>query len=796
MSLKKVLMLSFAALAAGGSLSAQNLIVGADFATRFDNREYANNDFNESQTLFSARFTPRIGVEWMEKNRLIFGVDLLQNFGQHNGAREPFLSDVKPLIYYQFNSKNVQANAGIFDRKELLGDYSRAFFSDSTAFYHNRLSGFLGHYKSTERENTYVEMAIDWEGMYSEQSREMFRIISAGRYTLERGFYFGYAFSMFHFAGSKLNENVTDNLLVNPYAGWGFNAFFDFDIKAGFLFAPQRGRSVDHNWKKPCGAQIDFVLTKWGVKLENNLKCNLRFDDTNPVKEDVEYVDSIKRDIRWLGFDWALERYASDYFDQLYDWAVVLIKKGLAYVDDQTQEEIRLTRGTVSEPGKESPWRNRSVEENLDLFERMKKGEFADGEKVLRAKIDMAHPNMLFRDPIMYRILHAEHHRTGNKWCIYPMYDYAHGQCDSIERITHSICTLEFDVHRPLYDWFIQALDIYPSHQYEFARLNLTYTMMSKRRLLKLVQEGAVMGWDDPRMPTICALRRKGYTPASVRNFAEMVGVAKRDNVIDLGKLEFCVREDLNKVAERRMAVLNPLKVVITNYPEGKTELFTAINNPEDENAGTRQVPFSREIYIERDDFMEVPPKKYYRLSPGTEVRLRYSYLIRCEEVVKDAEGNITELRCTYDPESGNGSSSDGRRVKGVIHWVSAADAIEAEIRLFNPLFTTEDPDDVAEGGSWEDNLNPDSMIVTRGYLEPSLGEAPIGQPFQFERVGSPCGRKNPRRNRPSPEILRPGSRKQRRSPKKHRGHRRTALRPVRHTAKYDLGRKDTPGSR
>ena len=400
------------------------------------------------------------------------------------------------------------------------------------------------------------------------------------------------------------------------------------------------------------------ICINFGLAKKYGGKCNLRFDDTNPVKEDVEYVDSIKRDIQWLGFDWAVERYASDYFDQLYDWAVVLIKKGLAYVDDQTQEEIRLTRGTVSEPGKESPWRNRSVEENLDLFERMKKGEFADGEKVLRAKIDMAHPNMLFRDPIMYRILHAEHHRTGNKWCIYPMYDYAHGQCDSIERITHSICTLEFDVHRPLYDWFIQALDIYPSHQYEFARLNLTYTMMSKRRLLKLVQEGAVMGWDDPRMPTICALRRKGYTPASVRNFAEMVGVAKRDNVIDLGKLEFCVREDLNKVAERRMAVLNPLKVVITNYPEGKTELFTAINNPEDENAGTRQVPFSREIYIERDDFMEVPPKKYYRLSPGTEVRLRYSYLIKCEEVVKDADGNITELRCTVDPDSKTGGKT------------------------------------------------------------------------------------------------------------------------------------------
>ena len=426
------------------------------------------------------------------------------------------------------------------------------------------------------------------------------------------------------------------------------------------------------------------ICINFGLAKKYGGKCNLRFDDTNPVKEDVEYVDSIKRDIHWLGFDWAVERYASDYFDQLYDWAVVLIKKGLAYVDDQTQEQIRENRGTVSVPGTPSPWRDRSVEENLDLFERMKKGEFADGEKVLRAKIDMAHPNMLFRDPIMYRIIHAEHHRTGDKWCIYPMYDYAHGQSDSIEQITHSICTLEFDVHRPLYDWFIQALEIFPSHQYEFARLNLTYTMMSKRKLLKLVQEGAVMGWDDPRMPTICALRRKGYTPASVRNFAEMVGVAKRDNVIDLGKLEYCVREDLNKVAQRRMAVLNPLKVVITNYDENKTELFTAINNPEDETAGTRQVPFSKVIYIERDDFMEEPPKKFFRLSPGGEVRLRYSYLIKCEEVIKDAEGNVTELRCTYDPMSGQGSSSDGRRVKGVIHWVSAKDAVEAEIRLFN----------------------------------------------------------------------------------------------------------------
>ena len=482
------------------------------------------------------------------------------------------------------------------------------------------------------------------------------------------------------------------------------------------------------------------ICINFGLAKKYGGKCNLRFDDTNPVKEDTEYVDSIKRDIKWLGFDWAIERYASDYFDQLYDWAVVLIKKGLAYVDDQTQEEIRLNRGTVSEPGKPSPWRDRSVEENLDLFERMRAGEFADGAKVLRAKIDMAHPNMLFRDPIMYRILHTEHHRTGNKWCIYPMYDYAHGQSDSIEKISHSICTLEFDVHRPLYDWFIEALEIYPSHQYEFARLNLTYTMMSKRNLLKLVQEGAVMGWDDPRMPTICALRRKGYTPASVRAFAEMVGVAKRDNVIDLAKMEYCVREDLNKVAERRMAVLNPLKVVITNWEEGKVEMRKAVNNPENEEAGMREVPFSKVIYIERDDFMENPPKKYFRLSPGNEVRLRYSYLIKCDEVIKDEEGNVVELRCSYDPMSGEGSSSDGRRVKGVIHWVSAEHAVEAEIRLFNPLFKTEDPNDTSEGQtSWEDNLNPDSLVVTKGYLEPALKDAPIGTTYQFERVGYFC---------------------------------------------------------
>ena len=481
------------------------------------------------------------------------------------------------------------------------------------------------------------------------------------------------------------------------------------------------------------------ICLNFGLAQKYNGLCNLRFDDTNPVKEDVEYVDSIKEDIRWLGFQWAEEHYASDYFDQLYEWAIELIKKGLAYVDDQSQEEIRLGRGTVTEPGRESPWRNRSVEENLDLFARMKAGEFADGEKVLRAKIDMAHPNMLLRDPIMYGIIDSEHHRSGNRWCIYPMYDYAHGQSDSIEHITHSICTLEFDVHRPLYDWFIEKLGIYPSHQYEFARLNLTYTVMSKRKLLQLVTDKVVSGWDDPRMPTISGIRRKGYTPASIRAFADKVGVAKRDNVIDLSLLEFCVREDLNKTAERRMAVLDPLKVTITNYPEGKTEMFEAINNPEDPSAGTHQIPFSREIYIDRADFMEIPPKKYYRLAPGTEVRLRYSYLIKCEEVVKDSEGNIIELKCTYDPQSGEGSSSDGRRVKGVIHWVSVPHAEEAEIRLYSNLFIKEDPNDVEDGKTFLDYLNPESMVVRTGFIEPSLKEASVGDKFQFERVGYFC---------------------------------------------------------
>ena len=478
------------------------------------------------------------------------------------------------------------------------------------------------------------------------------------------------------------------------------------------------------------------ICINFGLAKKYGGKTNLRFDDTNPTKEETSYVDAIKEDIRWLGFQWEVERYASDYFDQLYAWCEQLMTQGLAYVDDQTQEEIRANRGTVTTPGVDSPYRNRTPEENLDLLRRMRAGEFADGTKVVRAKIDMAHPNMLFRDPILYRILHVEHHRTGNKWCIYPMYDYAHGQSDSIEQITHSICTLEFDVHRPLYDWFIQALNIFPSHQYEFARLNLTYTVMSKRRLLELVETGVVRGWDDPRMPTICGLRRRGYTPEAVRSFAEAVGVAKRDNVIDISLLEFYLREELNRRAERRMAVLDPLKVVITNYPEGEVEWMEAVNNPEDEAAGTRQVPFSRELYIERADFMENPPKKFFRLSPGTEVRLRYAYFVRCEEVIHDAAGNVTELRCTYDPLSRGGNSPDGRKVKSTIHWVSAQHAVTAEVRLFDRLFRTIDPNDVAEGGSWKDNLNPDSLQVVTAYLEPELGKAQLGDKYQFERLG------------------------------------------------------------
>lgn len=482
------------------------------------------------------------------------------------------------------------------------------------------------------------------------------------------------------------------------------------------------------------------ICLNFGLAKKYGGKTNLRFDDTNPVKEDTEYVDSIMEDVRWLGFEWASVHYASDYFDQLYEWAVQLIKRGLAYVDDQSLEEIRKNRGTVQTPGTPSPWRDRSVEENLDLFERMKNGEFPDGSKVLRAKIDMAHSNMQMRDPIMYRILHAHHHRTGDKWNIYPMYDFAHGESDSIENITHSICTLEFDIHRPLYDWFIQQLGIFPSHQYEFARLNINYTVMSKRKLLQLVKENYVSGWDDPRMPTICGFRRRGYTPESIRNFCEKIGVAKRDNVIDYSVLEFCLREHLNKVAPRMMAVLHPLKVVITNYPEGQTEMLTAINNPEDENAGTREIPFCRELYIDQDDFMENPPKKYFRLAPGQEVRLRYAYFVTCQEVIKDDNGNITEIHCTYDPASRGGNSPDGRKVKGTIHWVSANHAVDAEVRLFDRLFAVEAPEECEEGKTFLDNLNPNSLqILQNCKMEPALANVKVLDKMQFERVGYFC---------------------------------------------------------
>lgn len=478
------------------------------------------------------------------------------------------------------------------------------------------------------------------------------------------------------------------------------------------------------------------ICINFGLAQRYGGETNLRFDDTNPTKEDVEYVDSIKEDIRWLGFRWARERYASDYFEQLYEWACKLIREGLAYVDDQTQEQLRDTRGTVTVPGANSPWRDRSVEENLDLFTRMRNGEFPDGSRVLRAKIDMGHPNMLMRDPILYRIIHATHHRTGDKWCIYPMYDFAHGQSDSIEGVTHSICTLEFDVHRPLYDWFIEKLGIFPSHQYEFARLNLTYTLMSKRRLLELVQTGVVSGWDDPRMPTICGLRRRGYTADAIKRFAEAVGVAKRDNVIDLSLLEFYLREDLNAKAQRRMAVLSPLKVVIENYPEGQEEWLDAVNNPERIEDGVRKIPFSRELFIERDDFMQDPPKKFFRLAPGREVRLRYAYFITCREAIVDERGEVVELRCTYDPATKGGDAPDGRKVKSTIHWVSAPHAVKGKARLFDRLFMKSDPNEVEEGKTWKDNLNPESKLEVEIAMEPSLLEARVGEPLQFERLG------------------------------------------------------------
>ena len=482
------------------------------------------------------------------------------------------------------------------------------------------------------------------------------------------------------------------------------------------------------------------ICLDFGLADEFGGGTNLRFDDTNPEKEETEYVESIMADVKWLGFEWEGLYYASDYFQQLHDWAVQLIKAGKAYVDDLSADEIRKYRGTLTEPGKESPYRNRTVEENLDLFARMKAGEFPDGTRVLRAKIDMASPNLNMRDPVMYRILHAEHHRTGDKWCIYPMYDYAHGQSDSLENITHSMCTLEFEDHRPLYNWFIQELGIFPSQQMEFDRLSLTYTLLSKRKLLQLVQEGRVKGWDDPRMPTLSGIRRRGYTPEALRNFVANIGVTKTNGTLELAMLEHFVREDLNRRAQRVMAVLRPLKVVIDNYPEGKTEEMDAVNNPEDESAGKRKVPFSRELYIERDDFQEVPPKGYFRLSPGKEVRLRYGYFVTAQSVVKNDQGEVVEVHVTYDPATHGGNAPDGRKVKSTIHWVSAAHAINAEVRLYDNLFSKENPNDVPEGQDFTANLNPNSLeTVTGAKLEPSLKSAQPGARYQFERLGYFC---------------------------------------------------------
>jgi len=483
------------------------------------------------------------------------------------------------------------------------------------------------------------------------------------------------------------------------------------------------------------------ICLNFGIAAEFGGRCHLRFDDTNPTKEEEEYVEAIKEDVRWLGWDWDEHLYfASDYFEQMYRYAVELVKKGKAYVCDLTADQTREYRGTLTRPGKNSPWRNRSVEENLDLLERMRAGEFPDGSRTLRAKIDMAHPNLNMRDPVMYRILHAAHHRTGDKWCIYPMYDWAHGLEDSVENITHSICTLEFENHRPLYDWFLDELGVYHPQQIEFARLNLIFTVMSKRKLLQLVQQGRVRGWDDPQMPTICGLRRRGYSPQSIREFAGRIGVNKFNSTVDIALLEHCVREDLNKTSPRVMAVLRPLKIIIDNYPPDKVEQMQAINNPEDPGAGTRMVPFSRELYIEQDDFMEVPPKKFYRLAPGREVRLRYAYFVRCTGVVKDSGGNMVELHCTYDPATRGGDAPDGRKVQSTMHWVSAAHALPAEVRLYDNLFTKENPDDVPEGEDFTSSLNPKSLEVLTGcQVEPSLkGAKPLNR-YQFERLGYFC---------------------------------------------------------
>src|SRR5215213_9002706 len=517
---------------------------------------------------------------------------------------------------------------------------------------------------------------------------------------------------------------------------------FIYDIITQHVEAGKHGGRVQTRFPpEPNGylhiGHAKAICLDFGLAAEFGGKCNLRFDDTNPSREETEYVDSIMEDVRWLGFEWDGLFYASDYFGQLYEWAVQLIKAGKAYVDDLSAAEIREYRGTLTEPGRESPYRNRSIEENLDLFERMKKGEFPDGSRTLRAKIDMASPNLNMRDPVMYRILHADHHRTADQWSIYPVYDYAHGQSDSIEEVTHSICTLEFEDHRPLYNWYIEQLGIFPSQQLEFDRLNITYTLLSKRKLLTLVQEGHVKGWDDPRMPTLSGMRRRGYTPEAIRNFCAGLSVSKSNNTVQLSLLEHFVREDLNRRAPRVMAVLRPLRVVIDNYPDDLVEEMEAVNNPEDESMGTRRVPFSKILYIEQDDFREDPPKQFFRLAPGREVRLRYGYFITCNDVVKDAGGNVVELHCTYDPATRGGNAPDGRKVKSTIHWVSAAHALDSEVRLYDTLFTKENPNEVEEGQDFTANLNPNSLEVVIGCkVEPSLRDAASGTRYQFERLG------------------------------------------------------------
>ncbi len=533
------------------------------------------------------------------------------------------------------------------------------------------------------------------------------------------------------------NSEITETSGVTPEKRNFICDIIDEDLKQGKYGTVHTRFPPEPNGYLHIGHAKSIHLN-FGTAKDYKGLCNLRFDDTNPTKEDVEYVDSIREDVRWLGFDWEdREFYASDYFEQLYQFAIALIKKGKAYVDDLNSDEIRNHRGTLTEPGKDSPYRDRSIEENLNLFERMRAGEFPDGTRTLRAKIDMSSPNLNMRDPVMYRILHATHHRTSDKWCIYPMYDWAHGESDSIEGITHSICTLEFEDHRPLYNWFVEELGIHHPRQIEFARLNLTYTMMSKRRLLQLVQENFVNGWNDPRMPTISGLRRCGYTPESIRLFAERIGVSKADSMIDVSVLEDCLRFDLNKRAQRAMAVIHPLKLVIDNYPDGKVEELEAVNNPEDPSMGTREIPFSGILYIEQDDFREIPPKKYFRLSPGTEVRLRYAYIIKCVGVVKDQKtGEVNEVHCTYDPETRSGSPASARKVKGTIHWISAQHAVDAEARIYDRLFNVSDP----SGDNWKEQINPNSLEVVKGCkLEPGLATAKPQDRFQFERLGYFC---------------------------------------------------------